>query len=260
MDLRIAIIGHGAIAVHVRGKLAGLHVTEIAQIVRPGKESGEDAPPRISDLNDLPLHPDLVIDCGGHQALAQHGPVALALGIDVMTVSLGALADRQVEQSLKDAATKGGARLHLVSGAIGGLDALRGASTGAIIEVSYIGRKPPGGWHGSPAEAVLDLDALTEAATHFSGTAREAALAYPKNANVAAAVALAGIGLDQTQVQLIADPTVTENLHEVTAKGDFGTFTFTIAGNGLPQNPRSSSLAAMSIVAALAERQKQIGF
>lgn len=260
MAMQVAIIGHGAIAQYVRGKLAALGVTEVAQIVRPGKEDGTDSPPRISCLQDLPARPDLLIDCGGHQALAAHGPVALAQGIDVITVSLGALADRQIEVSLKEAAAKGGARLQLLSGAIGGLDALRGAAAGTITQVSYTGRKPPAGWRGSPAETAIDLDAITAPCTHFSGTARDAALQYPKNANVAAAVAFAGVGLDDTHVDLIADPTVTENIHEVTAKGDFGHFTFTIAGLGLPENPRSSSLAAMSIVAALAERQKQIGF
>jgi aspartate dehydrogenase len=260
MGVTVAIIGHGAIAQYVRAKLPALNITEIAEIVRPGKEAPGATPPRISNLNDLPSRPDLVIDCGGHQALAAHGPVALALGIDVMTVSLGALADRQIEQSLRGAATKGGARLQLVNGAIGGLDSLRSAQVGGITRVSYTGRKPPNGWRGSPAEVALDLDTITAPTTHFSGTARDAALAYPKNANVAAAVALAGIGLDKTQVELIADPTVTENIHEIAVKGAFGAFNFQIAGQGLPDNPRSSALAAMSIVAALAEMQKPIGF
>jgi len=261
MGLQVAIIGHGAIAQYVRAKLSALKIIEVAEIVRPGKEArGDERPPRISDLNDLPTRPDLVIDCGGHQAFAAHGPVALAMGIDVMTVSLGALASPQIEKSLQDAAVSGGARLQLLSGAIGGLDALCSAQVGGVSKVNYTGRKPPNGWRGSLAETTIDLDRISAPTTHFTGTAREAALAYPKNANVAAAVAFAGIGLDDTQVQLIADPTVTENIHEVAVTGDFGSFHFQIAGKGLPGNPRSSALAAMSIVAALAERQKQIGF
>lgn len=260
--MKIAIIGHGAIAQYVRGAIAAHKITEVAQIVRPGKEAsvdGENAP-RISNLNDLPERPDLIVDCGGHAALAAHGPVALALGIDVLTVSLGALADPALETVLTKAALRGKARLHLSSGAIGGLDALRGASVGAMSSVTYTGRKPPLGWKGSPAEAVLDLDTLAEPTVHFRGTARQAALEYPKNANVAAAVALAGIGFDRTTVELIADPTVTANIHEITAKGAFGSFRFTIAGNGLPENPRSSALAAMSVVASLFEQQKMVGF
>ena len=73
----------------------------------------------------------------------------------------------------------------MVSGAIGGLDALTAGSVGTLTQVTYRGRKPPRGWRGSPAEAKLDLDMLAEPAVHFSGSARNAALEYPKNANVA---------------------------------------------------------------------------
>lgn len=258
--MKIAIIGHGAIAQYVRGHLDAAGIQEVAQIVRSGKEARADQPPRIADLCELPRTPDLVIDCGGHEALALHGPVALGLGIDVLTVSLGALADPDLADTLQAAAIRGNARLHLTSGAIGGLDALRGARAGGLKAVSYTGRKPPQGWAGSPAEDVLDLTAITEPATHFSGSARDAALKYPKNANVAAAVALAGVGFERTTVNLIADPTVASNIHEVHATGAFGDFQFTIAGNGLPDNPRSSALAAMSIVGELMERKKRIGF
>lgn len=260
--MKIAIIGHGAIAQHVRAHLKALEIIEVAQVVRPGKEAPGDqaTPPRISDLHDLAERPDLIVDCGGHAALAAHGPVALAMGFDVLTVSLGALADPDLEAELVIAAKSGGARLCLSSGAIGGLDALRGAATGQITAVTYTGRKPPLGWQGSPAEAALDLATLAVPTTHFTGTARQAALGYPKNANVAAAVALAGIGFDDTKVALIADPTITTNIHEITATGAFGSFKFTISGNGLPDNPKSSALAAMSIVADLAARQKRISF
>ena len=258
--MKVAIIGSGAIGAFVRDSLPALGVTEVAQIVRSGKEDSGANPPKVSTLADLPVRPDLIIDCGGHSALAAYGPGALAMGIDVLTVSLGALADAGLEEKLTEAARQGNARLHLASGAIGGLDALRSAAAGRLTSVTYVGRKPPQGWYGSPAEAQTDLAALTAAFIHFSGTAREAALTYPKNANVAAAVALSGLGFDETQVQLIADPSVSENIHEVTAQGDFGQFTFRIAGQGLPDNPKSSALAAMSVAAALAEMQKPVGF
>ena len=74
---------------------------------------------------------------------------------------------------------------------------------------------------------------------------------YPKNANVAAAVALASLGFDETSVQLIADPTLDKNIHEIKAHGEFGEFHFQIQGNSLPDNPRSSALAAMSVLSKL---------
>ena len=83
---------------------------------------------------------------------------------------------------------------------------------------------------------------------HFSGNARDAALEYPKNANVAASVALAGIGFDDTRVELVADPGIDRNVHEVLARGDFGRCEFCIEGLALPGNPRSSAITAMSVV------------
>ena len=176
-------------------------------------------------------------------------------------MSIGALADAALYDELQDSACAGSATLHLASGAIGALDALRAARAGRLDAVTYVGRKPPAGWKGSPAEAKIDLDNMgAEALTHFSGSARDAALKYPKNANVAAAVALAGLGMDRTEVQLIADPSIEQNIHEVMATGDFGSFTFEIRGNALPDNPRSSALAAMSAVAMVEQLAQPVRF
>jgi hypothetical protein len=71
---------------------------------------------------------------------------------------------------------------------------------------------------------------------------------------------LAGIGFDDTQVKLIADPDVSENIHEVRATGDFGSFYFEIRGHSLPDNPRSSALAAMSIVSKIEQESQRIIF
>jgi aspartate dehydrogenase len=178
----------------------------------------------------------------------------LRRGIDLLTVSNGALADAAFALELEEAARAGGAQLRLLSGAIGAMDALAAGAVGGLESVVYTGRKPPAGWAGSAAEDVLDLGALREAAVHFEGTAREAALRYPKNANVAATVALAGIGLDETRVRLIADPAATANRHEIEAVGAFGRFEFAIEGASLPGNPASSALTAMSVVRAVRER------
>jgi aspartate dehydrogenase len=274
MVVRIAIIGQGAIASYVRTQLLADHddsITEVAQVVRPGQEDRTATPPRLASVAALleltrtstnTPGVDWLVDCAGHGALVEHGPAALRGGIHVLTVSLGALADDAFYQRLRTAATEGQARLTLVPGAIGGLDALRSAAaSGGLQTVTYTGRKPPAGWQGSPAANVLGpLDQVCVATVHFTGTARQAALDYPKNANVAAAVALAGIGWDRTRVQLIADPSVTRNVHEIHASGAFGEMHLSIAGRSLPDNPRSSALAAMSVVAALVEGTRPIGF
>jgi len=254
---RIAIIGYGAVA----GYLAAARGVDFdlgAVIARPGRQDAARAVfgdiPVSTGVDDLPTGIDLVVDCAGHGGLRSHGVAVLASGVPLITVSVGALANAGLQKELTAAARAGGTRLYLASGAIGGLDALSAASTGVLQEVAYTGRKPPAGWAGSPAEERLDLKGLCEPAVHFEGSARDCALQYPRNANVAASVALAGLGFDATQARLIADPGISRNIHAVTARGDFGEFTFTITGKGLANNPKSSALTAMSVLRSIRNR------
>lgn len=255
--MHIGIIGQGAIGRYVTDTLAARGMEPRTILVRANRmgEQPRNGPAHVDTVAGLPDDTALMVDCAGHAALSDHGPAILERGIDLVTVSLGALADQALHDRLQAAAVAGGARLHLASGAIGALDCLQAARVGGLDHVTYIGRKPPSGWKGSPAEERLDFDALNEATIHFEGSAREAALRYPKNANVAAAVAMAGAGFDDTRAELVADPASTTNIHEVHAEGRFGTFAFRIEGRALPDNPRSSALAAMSVIAAI-ERER----
>ena len=256
--MNIALIGNGAIAGYVQ---AALPQEVKTLLVRSKKLDGETIPQQIDRVADLPKDTELVVDCAGHGALRAYGPDILAAGFDLITLSIGALADDEFADALRAAGKAGDARLHLASGAIGALDCLRAAQIGTLTEVRYVGRKPPQGWLGSPAQDSIDLGVLTKGAlVHFNGTARDAAQRYPKNANVAAAVALAGLGFDATTVELIADADISANIHEVHAEGDFGKFTFRIEGDTLPDNPRTSALAAMSAVAAIHMRQHTLHF
>jgi aspartate dehydrogenase len=263
--MRLGIIGDGAIGRYVHRKALESGHEVGALLLRPERRKDEAKTAHgvllIDKVSDLPDDIDHVVDCAGHAALASYGPDILRSGVDMTTVSLGALADPDLFSQLETAAIEGCARLHLASGAIGALDCLRAARVGKLQSVTYTGRKPPRGWKGSLAESRLDLDNLTTgAAVHFEGSARDAATDYPKNANVAAAVALAGIGFDDTEVKLIADPDISENIHEIEAAGEFGSFSFQIRGHSLPDNPRSSALAAMSVIAKLAQESQSIVF
>jgi len=206
----------------------------------------------------LAWRPSLAVECAGHAAVGEYLPPLLEAGIDVILASVGALADAAVAEKLAAAAEKGNARLVVVSGAIGGIDALRAARHAGLDQVTYVGRKPPKAWAGTPAAQSVDLEALTEATTVFEGTAREAARLYPRNANVTATVAFAGLGLDRTQVHLIADPATALNIHELDAAGAFGRLNLRLENAALPGNPRSSHLASLSLEHAVREHFRHI--
>lgn len=257
---RIALVGFGAIGQAVAELLRhdkGLHIVQL--IVSPGKESSvrqwlaHHTPgfsPEVSSTLGYEL-PDLLVECAGHAALKAHVLPALRRGIPCMVVSVGALSEPGMVEQLEDAAVTGGAQVHLLSGAIGGIDALAAARAAGLDSVTYVGRKPPLGWLGSPAEDTVDLHKLTDKTLLFEGSAREAARLFPKNANVAATLSLAGVGLDKTKVQLYADPSVQQNIHYYEAAGAFGTMAITMTGKPLASNPKTSALTVYSVVRAL---------
>jgi aspartate dehydrogenase len=113
--------------------------------------------------------------------------------------------------------------------------------------------KPPLAWRGTPADDVVDLSELRERVIVFDGSARQAAIAYPKNANLAATVALAGLGLDDTRVRLVADPAATGNTGTIEARSSAGDLSVTMSGRA-SDNPKTSASTAYSLLHAVLSR------
>lgn len=261
--LRLAVIGCGAIGSAVLRHLATEPSVRVAAVVLrdPASPTGGIARTLapgahvLARLDDAPAPVDLVLECAGHDALAAHVLPALARGVDCIVTSIGALGDAELALRLEQAGHDGGSQLELVSGAIGAIDALAAARLGGLERVTYVGRKPPSAWQGTPAAALHALEDLDRPLCIFEGSAREAARLYPRNANVAATVSLAGLGLDRTQVQLYADPHAGGNVHELQAEGAFGSLVLTLRGQPLASNPKTSALTVYSALRAVLNRR-----
>ncbi len=208
--------------------------------------------PLLSSIDELmQAKPSIIAEVAGHGAVNEFAEMILASGTDLLVISTGALANDALYQRLQDTARANGSRLLLPAGAVGGIDALGAARLAGIDNVIYRAFKPAMAWWGTSAEDDLDLATLKESTCFYQGTAREAALAYPKNSNVAATVALAGVGFDETRVELVADPHTSENTHEIEVTAKSGSFRIELAGKPLPDSPKTSALAAYSVARCL---------
>ena len=250
--LRVGLIGLGAIGGSVVRR-AALHddIELVGAVVRdPSRPRPEGSPPIFSTLEQLlAQRPEVIVEVAGHEGLRAHGPAALRAGCDLYFVAVGALADPVTERELIGAARESGRQAKIISGAIGALDALAGASAGELRSVTHTTRKP-----AATLMSAEEAAALTDAVELFSGSAREGALKFPESVNVAAAVSFAGLGLDRTTLRVLADPEIERNRHEVEAEGEFGTLRFEIMNVPSADNPKSGSLVAMSIIHQLRQR------
>lgn len=228
----------------------------IGALARPGRsDKARAALPGIEiveSLNELIARkPRIIVELAGQQAVNDYAETILRSGIDFLVISIGALAETALLQKLKTAADDGKARMLLPAGAIGGVDAITAMRIGGLQSVRYRSVKSPAAWRGSPAEHVADLDNLTKRTVLYKGSAGEAALKFPQNANVAATVALAGLGFDATEVELVADPDAPGNVHEIEVEGAAGSFAIRLQGKPSRTNPKTSALTAFSVARAL---------
>lgn len=250
---RVMFVGYGSMAKKVHEMLPK-NVVLSTVLIRPMSAESVKAQlgdavnviTSVDDLLDMPEMPDLAIEMAGQKGLKEHALKIIEKGIPLGIISVGAFTDEVFAVALADAAKKHGVKAHILAGAVAGIDGINAASLAGLDRVVYQGRKQPDSWKGSHADTLIDYDNLNEAMVFFTGTAREAAVLFPANSNVAATIALAGVGMDETTVELIADPTLEHNIHHITAEGVFGKLEISMTGLPLAENPKTSSLAAFS--------------
>jgi aspartate dehydrogenase len=255
-SLRVGIAGLGAVGMVVAQRLAagipGLALAAVSARDRDRAASrlasaGIAAP--VVTLEALAERADIIVEALPASAFRAAAEPAIAAGRIFVPLSVGALLDNL---DLVERAKATGARIVAPTGALLGLDAVRAVAEGEIASVRMITRKPPSGLEGAPylVERRISLERLTAPLKVFDGTAREGARGFPANVNVAAALALAGIGPDRTRLEIWADPTVDRNTHTIEVEADSARFRMTIE-NVPSENPRTGRITALSVIACL---------
>ena len=252
----LALIGFGAIARDVASLLLDHAITQNLHVLRRGDQATQqDLPAPLNTLADasalLALRPALVIEAAGHEAVRQVVPLCLAQGLPVVISSVGALHDQALFDRLIDLARRHATKLILPSGAIGALDYVRAARLAGQVMITYESRKSPSAWIEELHGRGLTPDSLQHPLVLFEGSAREAAKRYPANLNVAATLAIAGCGFDETRVKVIVDPALQGNSHTITVTSDHGKMEICLGNAPSPANPKSSWIVGKSVVAAV---------
>lgn len=257
--MRVGLIGWGAIGRSIISLWPTLPPADISLLgvcVRPTQlhaartalPAGSSAFDNVTDL--MALEPDHVIEAAGHALIASHGEEILRSGCSLYLLSVGSLAHEDLRARLLGAAGSGKSRILIPAGALAGFDGLLTLNRDQLSFVKYTSIKPGHAWYGTPASKTHALDRLTQRTVIFSGNAGEAARLFPKNANLAAAVALAGLGFERTAVELIADPHVSGNVGIVEAVSRSSSLTLTMSSHA-SSNPKTSANVGASIIAAL---------
>jgi aspartate dehydrogenase len=252
--MRWGILGFGRIGRRLETRLPGA----AAILVKPAQAfaAGKSACATIDDF--IAAKPAVAIECASAPVLAEHGPKLLAAGIDLVPLSLTALADPAVERRLMSAAEAGPGRLEIAPGAIGTLDLLATAREEGLRRVVYRQIKPPAMWRLTPAAVLADWASIKERQVYFRGSVRDVARQMPGNLNTSVGVALAGLGLDATEAELVADPTISETAHELEVHAAPGNAVLKLGGRDVPPDGDPVDYTTFSLMRILRRRQARV--
>lgn len=255
--LKVGIIGYGTIGAMLaeainRGDAGDARLVAVHDVFAEPPFPQRDGRPAYTASFEAFLQEqmDVVIEAAAQAVLRRYAARVLESGRDLIAMSVGAFADPILLGEVIKLARRHGRRVFLPSGAIGGLDALAAAALDEMYSVSLTTTKPVQGLKGSRSliDPDLDLEAITTATCLYEGPAVEAVKHFPKNVNVAAALSLATVGVERTQVRIVADPHATRNTHRIEAEGKFGRMTLELNLEPSPGNPKTSYLAPLSAI------------
>jgi aspartate dehydrogenase len=195
----------------------------------------------ITPVTDFLDDVDLVFEAASQQAVGQYAQQVLEAKKDMVIMSIGSLFDDTLRKNLETLARKNKCKIYLPAGAVCGIDGVLAAGIERLDSVTLVTTK-------SPASLGIKVEDRTVV---FKGTARDAVKQFPKNINVAACLSLAGVGFDETKVEIVADPVETRISHKILAHGRFGRLRAEVENMPNPNNPQSSYMASLSAIAIL---------
>lgn len=253
------IVGFGRIGKRLATRFVGIR----ALLVRPSQAAEAAAVVGSENVcttfdGFVARRPRIAVECASAAALVEFGPALLAAGIDLSPLSLTALADADFERRLMTAAATGPGRLEIAPGAIGTLDLLATAREEGLSRVVYRQLKSPAMWRRTPAAMLADLASIGARTVFFSGSARQAASRLPNNLNTSVGVALAGLGLDRTEVELVADPALQQTAHELDIFSAPGNAVLRLAGRDVGPDGDPVDYTTFSLMRLLRRRQAQV--
>jgi len=159
----IGIVGCGAIGrALLKAADAGKLAVSVAGVTSRTEKGAREFlatlgnPPPYLDRAQLIARSDLVIEAAGGSIVPDLAREVFAAGKELMIISVGALLDHP---EIMAKAREQGRRLFIPSGAIAGLDGIKGACVGQVSHVTITTRKPPEGLEGAPylVERVISL-------------------------------------------------------------------------------------------------------
>ena len=250
---RVGLVGLGRIGARVAAHLGSR--ARISAVLLRSEKRHTDLPLTCSLDEFLSSQPDIVLEAASSDALAAYGPAIVRAGVDLLPLSLCALLTPKVERDLRDSIKAPGAgRVLIASGAVATLDALVTAKAAGLERVIYRTAKPLGVWRRTAAASLVDLRSIETATAILHGSVRDLAVHFPHNLNVAVGVALAGLGFERTEMELIADPTLTVTVHELEFWGKPGHFKMRLVGTDPDPVDDCADYTAYSVLHVLRTR------
>ncbi|ABR55499.1 Aspartate dehydrogenase [Methanococcus vannielii SB] len=262
--LKVGIVGCGAVASLItkallseripKARVLAFYDVNYEKAKKLSEETGAESCVSIDELVSKDL--DLILECASVSAVEETVLKSILSGKDVIIMSVGAFANKKLFLNLYKLAEEKNQKIYVPSGAVAGIDAIKAGSLGQISDVTLTTTKPVMGLKDAILDLGLKPEEITEPKVVFEGNVFEAISKFPQNINVSVVLSLAS--KYPAKVKIIADPNLIVNRHEILVKGSIGTIKTCVENNPCKDNPKTSALAAFSVMRLIKDLSEPI--